>query len=307
MKNLVKVGVFPEELQAIIEKEFRCHTFESTGSDEVLRSSIEGVIMRSNYTLPEAIIGALPNLKIIATSGVGYDGIPVELARQRGVVVTNTPGVLDAAVCELAVGLLLALLRKLPDADRFVRDGRWSATLFPLTTSLAGKTVGIVGLGRIGRGIAERLAAFGVEFAYSGSRKPDVPYRHFESLRDLAAAADVLFICCRGGKATEKLINAPILAALGAEGFLISMARGSVVDEPALIHALQTGGIKGAALDVYNDEPTINPAFFQLPNTVLTPHVGSATAETRRAMLDLTLANLRAVLGGAPALTPVER
>lgn len=306
MQDLVLVGVFPPELQAIIDNEFRCHSFESVAADDALRSRIEGIITRSNVATPAAVIEGLPNLKIIATSGVGFDGIPLELARRRGVAVTNTPGVLDDAVCELGVGLLLALLRKLPDADRFVRAGRWAAGLFPLTTTLAGKTVGIVGLGRLGRGLAERLAPFGVQLAYSGSRKKlDAPYQYFENPRDLAAAVDILFVTCPGGKATEKLISAPILAALGSEGFLISLARGSVVDEAALIHALETGGIKGAALDVYNDEPTINPAFFQLPNTVLTPHVGSATRETRRAMLDLTLENLRAVLGGAAPLTPV--
>ena len=305
MKNLVQVGVFPDELKAKIDEEFLCHSFEATRSDEALRASVEGVITRSNYSIPEEIIGSLPNLKIIATSGVGFDGIPVELARARGVFVTNTPGVLDAAVCELGIGILFALLRDIPGADRFVREKRWHSGLFPLTTSLAGKLVGIVGLGRIGKGLAARISPFGVRLAYTGSQQADSPYRHIGSLIDLASESDILFVCCRGGASTERIINAPVLAALGADGLLVNLSRGSVVDENALIQALQTGVIRGAGLDVYNDEPVINPAFLSLPNTVLTPHVGSATRETRAAMLRLTLDNLHAVLGGRPPLTPV--
>ena len=307
MKDLVQVGVFPAGLQPSIDAEFRCHPPETALADEEIRPRIEGIITRSNYAIPGSLIAALPNLKIIATSGVGYDGIPLASALAKGVVVTNTPGVLDAAVCELGVGILLALLRRIPEADRFTREGRWTPqSQFPLTTSLAGKTVGIVGLGRIGRGIAARLAPFDVQCAYTGSKpQPEVPYRFIDNLPGLAAEADILFVTCPGGARTEKLINASILAALGAEGFLINLSRGSVVDEAALIHALKTGVIRGAGLDVYQDEPAIDGAFLTLPNTVLTPHVGSATAETRAAMLRLTLDNLHAVLKGAPALTPV--
>lgn len=306
MKNLVQVGVFPEELKARIDGEFRCHAFEATRADQALRTSVEGVITRSNYLIPDEVIETLPNLKIIATSGVGFDGIPIGLARTRNIVVTNTPGVLDAAVCELGVGILLALLRQIPAADRFVREERWHSGLFPLTTSLAGKVVGIVGLGRIGKGLAARLAPFGVRLIYTGSKQNDSPHQHVERLPDLASGSDILFVCCRGGVGTERIINAAVLEALGANGFLVNLSRGSVVDEPALIHALQTGVIRGAGLDVYEDEPGINPAFLALPNTVLTPHVGSATQETRAAMLRLTLDNLHAVLGGRPPLTPVS-
>lgn len=307
MNNLVLVGEFPAALQLVIDAEFRCHRPAAALADEGLRARIAGIITRSNYTISDELISSLPNLKIVATSGVGYDGINVGLARARGVAVTNTPGVLDAAVCELGLGILLSLLRKIPAADRFLREGSWQANPFPLTTSLAGKSVGIVGLGRIGQGIAARLGAFGVRLSYTGTRQADSPHRHFDNLRDLAAAADILFVCCRGGPTTEKLINAEILAALGPEGFLINLARGSVVDEAALIQALDAGIIKGAGLDVYNDEPNINPAFLNLPNTVLTPHIGSATRETREVMLRLTLDNLHAVLSGRPPLTPVAR
>jgi lactate dehydrogenase-like 2-hydroxyacid dehydrogenase len=305
LRDLVFVGALPPELQRVLDAEFRCHQAEAVLADPALARGIEGIITRSNVSLPEAVVASLPSLKIIATCGVGYDGIPLAAARQRGIIVTNTPGVLDDAVCELGVGILLALLRRIPEGDSFTRSGRWAVETFPLTTSLAGKRVGIVGLGRIGQGIAARLAGFGVKLAYTGSRQAASPHRHIEKLHDLARESDVLFVCCRGGESTRKLINSAVLEALGAEGFLINMSRGSVVDEPALMHALKTGGIKGAGLDVYEDEPRIDPAFFDLPNTVLMPHVGSATTETRAVMLRLTLDNLHAVLGGGAPLTPV--
>jgi len=174
-----------------------------------------------------------------------------------------------------------------------------------MATSLSGKAVGIVGLGRIGQGIASRLSPFGVDLLYSGSLRPQFPYRHFPDLRSLASAADILFVCVPGGAATRKLIDASVLEALGPEGFIVNISRGTVVDESALIQALKAGTIKGAALDVFNDEPDINPELFNLPNIVLTPHLGSATQETREAMLRLALDNLHAVLSGVPALTPV--
>ena len=305
LRDLVFVGAFPPDLQRVLDAEFRCHDAEVALANPELAGRIQGIITRSNVLLSKQVVTGLPNLKIIATCGVGYDGIPLAAARERKIVVTNTPGVLDDAVCELGVGILLALLRRIPAADQFTRSGKWASGMFPLATSLAGKRVGIVGLGRIGRGIAARLAGFGVTLAYTGSLHDDVPHPHFEKLHELARESDVLFICCRGGDSTRKLINASVLEALGPDGFLINMSRGSVVDEPALIHALQTGRIQGAGLDVYEGEPDIAPAFLTLPNTVLMPHIGSATRETRAVMLRLTLDNLHAVLGGGAALTPV--
>ena len=274
-------------------------------ADSDLGGGIHGIITRSNVSLSEQVVAGLPNLKIIATCGVGCDGIPLAAARQRRIVVTNTPGVLDDAVCELGIGILLALLRRIPEADRFTRSGQWTGETFPLTTSLAGKRVGIVGLGRIGQGIATRLAGFGVELACTGSRQACAPDRHCETLHELARRSDILFVCCRGGDSTRRLIRASVLEALGSDGFLINLSRGSVVDEPALIHALKSDAIQGAGLDVYEDEPGIDPAFIDLPNAVRMPHVGSATKETRAVMLRLTLDNLHAGLGGAAPLTPV--
>lgn len=303
--HLLQVGDFPAELQRDIDSEFITHTFAAASTDKALAEKIAGIITRSNYRIAAEMIAVFPNLRIVATSGVGYDGIPLAATQARGITVTNTPGVLDAAVCELAIGILLGLLRKIPEGDAHTRSGAWSQAPFPLTTSLAGKSVGIVGLGRIGQGIARRLAPFDVRTSYTGSHKPGFPYTHASSVIEMASDVDILFVCCKGGVETGRLINAPILEALGPDGFLINMSRGSVVDEAALIEALNKGKIKGAGLDVYNNEPRPDPAILALPNTVLTPHMGSATQEARRLMLKLTLDNLRAVLSGKPALTPV--
>jgi lactate dehydrogenase-like 2-hydroxyacid dehydrogenase len=267
---------------------------------------VTGLITRSNYRVPRELLEALPNLKVIATSGVGFDAIPVAWAQQHGIVVAHTPHIVDAAVSEQAVGLLLALLRQIPAADRHVRSGGWLAQNHVLTTSLAGKRVGIVGLGRIGKGIAERLAPFGVHLAYAGRHQPEVPYRHFADARAMAAQVDVLMISCTGGAETFHLIDAEVLKALGA-GWLVNVARGSVVDEAALCHALAHGALRGAALDVFEHEPLGESPLRGMSHVILSPHAASATEETRAAMLRLTLDNLHAVIAGRPALTPVPR
>lgn len=301
---LLKIGVFPDNLQLQIDQEFRCFSTDEVLADEALRTRVRGLVTRSNYQVPQALLERLPALRVISTSGVGYDGIPVAWAASRGIVVTNTPGVLDAAVCELGVGLLLAMLRDIPLADRHVRDGSWLGGAYPLTTSLSGKRVGIVGLGRIGKGIAARLAPFGVRFAYAGTHQPTVPYTHYPDALTMASQIDIMVLTCKGGAETHHLIDAQVLKALGA-GFLLNMARGTVVDEAALCDALTTGVLRGAALDVFQDEPLRNSPLTGLKNVVLSPHAGSATNETRAAMLRLTLDNLHAVLGGREALTAV--
>jgi lactate dehydrogenase-like 2-hydroxyacid dehydrogenase len=305
MKTLVQIGVFPEELQAIVDQEFLCLTPQDLALKPHFLDSVCGLITRSNYTVPLSLLESLPALQVIATCGVGFDGIPVAWAQTNGIVVTHTPGVLDDAVCELAIGLLLALLREIPAADRFVRQGRWSQGAYPLTSGLAGKSVGIVGLGRIGRGVAARLQAFGVDLSYCGSVKIDVPFRHFSSVNELAQACDILILTCKGGTETHHLINAQVLQALGPEGYLVNVARGSVVDEAELLVALRTGVIRAAALDVFEYEPLQDSELVSLPNLILSPHVGSGTQETRSQMVRLTLDNLQAVMGGRPALTPV--
>jgi len=248
-----------------------------------------------------------PNLEIIANFGVGYDNIDAAEAARRGVIVTNTPGVLDDEVADLALGLTLATLRRIPQADRYLRDGRWLEAPFPLTPSLRGRRVGIVGFGRIGQAIARRFEAFGVSIAYHArTRRAGVAYAYHPSLVALASASDVLVVITPGGEATRRLINAAVLQALGPEGVLINVARGSVVDEPALIAALQSGVIGGAGLDVFEDEPRVPEALVALDNVVLLPHVGSASTHTRNAMGQLLADNLIAWFDGRGPLTPVS-
>lgn len=304
METVVRIGDFPPALQQQIDREFRCLPADTVLADDGLRRRVRGLITRSNYKVPAPLLDQLPALRVISTSGVGYDGIPVAQALRRGIVVTNTPGVLDAAVCELGIGLLLSLLREIPGADRHVRDGSWQRGAYPLTTSLHGMRVGIVGLGRIGHGMARRLEHFGVHLAYGGGRAQDVRWRHVPSVLQLAEESDVLVLCCKGGEETRHLVNEKVLQALGA-GWLVNMARGSVIDERALCQALQHGVLRGAALDVFEQEPLGDSPLRLLPNVVLSPHAGSATQQTRAKMLRLTLDNLHEVLAGRPALTPV--
>ncbi len=248
----------------------------------------------------------LPALEIVASFGVGYDRIDAGAAAERGIVVTNTPGVLDAEVADLTVGLLLATLRRIPQADRYVRDGRWPSGHFPLSPTLRGRRVGIVGLGAIGKAIARRLEAFDVPIAYHGrSRQAEIAYPYHDTAAGLAAACDVVIAIVPGGAATRHLIDAEVLAALGPDGVFINVARGSVVDQDALIAALQDGTIGGAGLDVFEDEPVVPEALMAMQNVVLLPHVGSATTVTRAAMGQLVVDNLFAWFDGAPAITPV--
>lgn len=304
MESILKLGYLFPALQAEIDRHFRCHEPEEVMADPALRDSIRAVITRSNYQVQQAMLEQLPALKVVATNGVGYDGIPVAWAQQRGIVVTHTPGVLDAAVCELAVGLLLSLLRDIPGADAFTRSGEWSKGPYRLGYSLKGKRVGIVGLGRIGHGIVDRLKPFGVEVSYADGPQPASGYRHFPDALSMAPHVDIMIVSCKGGAETHHLINAEVLAALG-EGFLVNVSRGTVVDEAALVDALTNGKLRGAALDVYEKEPLENSRLVDIKNLVLTPHNGSATHETRALMLEVALENLHAVLEGRPATTPV--
>jgi lactate dehydrogenase-like 2-hydroxyacid dehydrogenase len=305
MIGLLQIGSFPPEAQARLDAEFRCLSVSDLERDPALAQDIRGVVTRSNLEVPAALVERLPRLEIIATNGVGYDLIPLGLAAQRGIVVTNTPDVLNAAVAELCVGTLLGLLRRLPQADRYVREGRWAQAAFPLSTSLAGKHVGIVGLGRIGKDIARRLEPFGVALAYHGRSDQHLAWRYEPDLVALARDVDILIVVAPGGQETAHLIDARVLAALGPGGYLVNVARGSVVDQQALITALEQGTIAGAALDVFDQEPDIDARFFALDNVLLTPHLGSATQETRAAMAQLMLDNLRAWFRTGRALTPV--
>lgn len=255
----------------------------------------------------QALMDRLPALEMISIMGVGYDRVDVQAARARGVPVTHTPDVLNDEVADLAIGLMLSVARRIPHADRYVRADRWAREgALPLARKVSGARLGIVGLGRIGKAIAQRAAAFGMRIAYTGrTRQADAPYEYFPSARELAAHADFLVVITPGGAATHHLIDRGVLQALGPRGFLVNVARGSVVDEQALVAALREGVIAGAALDVFEAEPEVPAELRALDNVVLTPHMASATHETRQAMADLALANLQAHFAGRPLLTPV--
>ena len=267
---------------------------------------IRAVAASGESKVSAALIGQLPALEIISVMGVGYDGVDVAAARAQNVVVTHTPDVLNDDVADLALGLMLCAARALPQADAYIRAGKWLQGPMPLQRKLSGSRLGIVGMGRIGQAIAARGQAFGMPIAYTArSPRPNLPYRYLPSAQALAAESDFLVVITPGGEGTRKLINAEVLKALGPQGYVINVARGSVMDQDALIEALEQGVIAGAALDVFENEPDVPARLLALPNVVVTPHVGSATGQTRRAMADLAMDNLQAHFGGKSLLTPV--
>jgi lactate dehydrogenase-like 2-hydroxyacid dehydrogenase len=247
----------------------------------------------------------LPKLEIVVGFGVGYDHIDAAWAGRHGIVVTHTPGVLDADVADLAIALTLAATRRLPQAERHLRDGRWPNGAFPLTASLQGRVMGVLGLGRIGKAIARRAEAFGLNIAYHGRQKQDgVAYPYYATPLALAEACDILMVAAPGGPETRHVVDARVLAALSPNGVLVNIARGSLVDERALIAALSDGVILAAGLDVYEQEPSVPAELMALDNAVLLPHVGSATGQTRAAMANLVVDNLLSWIDGEGPLTP---
>jgi lactate dehydrogenase-like 2-hydroxyacid dehydrogenase len=292
-----------------VEAEFEAISIDNGDSsllDTDVRTRIRGVAAAT--AISAEFIDSLPNLEVIANFGVGYDAVDAAHAASRGVMVTNTPDVLSDEVADTTVGLLLNTVRELPKAEAYLRDGKWeSQGAYPLTSlSLRGRTVGIFGLGRIGLAIARRLEAFGLATHYhTRNKRADVDYPWHARLIDLAEAVDTLVVVVPGGAATEKAVNAEVLDALGPQGVLISVGRGSTIDEPALIAALQEKRIAAAGLDVFAHEPHVPRALMELPNACLLPHVASASVSTRNAMADLVVDNLEAWLEGRPALTPV--
>lgn len=283
--------------------------WEQDDPDAVLAArgpEVLGVVTGGQRPLDAALMDRLPNLQIIANFGVGYDSVDVEAAGSRGVVVTNTPGVLDKEVADTALGLILMTVRELGRAERHLRAGRWADGPYPLSpATVEGRRLGILGLGRIGEEIARRAEAFDMSVGYHNRRRKDVPYRYYPSLLEMAQDVDTLVVVVPGGAATRHLIDAEILRALGSDGVLINVGRGSVVDQAALVEALRARTILAAGLDVYEDEPHVPPELMELENAVLLPHVGSASAPTRRAMGRLTVDNLVAWFETGRALTPV--
>jgi lactate dehydrogenase-like 2-hydroxyacid dehydrogenase len=266
------------------------------------------IIVASYHTprIDSALMSKFPKLELVSSFGVGYDHVDAAWAGRHGIIVTHTPGVLDAEVADTAIGLTIATVRRLPQAERYLREGRWLERPFPLSASLSGRTMGILGLGRIGREIAKRAVAFGLDVVYHGRRpRDDAPYLYYPSLKAMAEAVDILMIVAPGGASTRHIVNAEILRALGPNGVLINVARGSLVDETALITALQGGTILAAGLDVFEHEPQVPKALLELDNAVLLPHVGSASETTRLAMANLVVDNAVSWMAGKGPLTPV--
>jgi len=306
---LLLLAPLPDFLLAPLQAAYVCHDFFHASDQEALLntvgSDIRAIAQAGGSIAPIELLERLPNLEIISVFGVGYDGVPIPYCQQRGVKVGNTPDVLTDDVADIAVALVLMTSRRLVDANRFLHSGDWLKGQFPLAHALKGKVAGILGLGRIGKAIAERLSAHGLKIAYFGRQPQDVAYQYHATLIELAAASDFLVVACPGGAATKHLVGADVLKALGSDGTLINIARGSVVDEEALIHALQANVIRSAGLDVLEHEPKIPAELSAMPQVVLLPHVGSGTHETRRAMAQLCIGNLEAHFAGRPLLTPV--
>ncbi|MCB1277684.1 2-hydroxyacid dehydrogenase [Prosthecobacter sp.] len=299
----------PDFLMNPLRTAHLCHDYFHAEDKEALLNevgaTIRGITMSGGSVSPVALLERLPKLEIISVFGVGYDGVPVDWCREHGIRVTNTPDVLTEDVADMASALVLMTSRRLIAANRFLHAGSWKQGPFPLAHALHGKLAGIVGLGRIGKAIAHRLEAHGMRIAYHGRTRQEVRWDYFESLTGMARVADFLVVACPGGASTKHLINADVLEALGPEGTLVNIARGSVVDEAALIAALQAGTIRGAGLDVFENEPQVPDALMKCENVVLTPHLGSATHETRAEMARLVVENLAAHFSGAALLTPV--
>jgi len=303
-------GTLMPELEARLAESFDLHLLRSEGEPQAFLAEhgarFSGLVTTAGYGADRALIDELPSLKVISSFGVGTDRLDLDAAKARSIAVGNTPDVLNDCVADLAMGLVIDVARGISASDRYVRRGGWPRGAYPLQTRVAGKRLGLVGLGRIGRVIAKRALGFEMDIRYHARRAvSEVPWRHEPSLLELARWADFLVVIVAGGPATRHLVSAAVLDALGPKGFLVNVARGSVVDEAALVDALIQRRIAGAGLDVFEHEPEVPGVLFTLDNVVLLPHVASATHETRGAMADLTFDNLASFYRDGRLLTPV--
>ena len=306
--DILLLAPLPDFLLAPLHNDFSCHDyFHAKDKDALLRESaskIKAVVGVGGTVYDKTLLEKLPIAEIISVNGVGYDGVPVNYCKARGIRVTNTPDVLTEDVADIALALVLMTSRRLIEANRFLHVGAWQQGQFALSTKPGGKRAGVLGLGRIGKAIARRLESIGMEVGYHGRKAQEKSEMHFfPSLIEMAHWCDFLIVACPGGDATRHIVNADVLAALGADGTLINIARGSIVDEAALVHALKNNIIKAAGLDVLANEPHVPAELLAMGNVVLLPHVGSGTNETRRAMADLVVRNLRAHFDAEPLLT----
>jgi lactate dehydrogenase-like 2-hydroxyacid dehydrogenase len=308
--HLLQAGAYPPMDQEPIDAAYTVHRLWEAGDRAAFLAevgpAVRAIATRGDLGASAEVIAACPNLEIISVYGVGYDAVDIPACAARGIRVTNTPDVLTDDVADLAVAMLLGLVRRVVPAEAWVRSGEWAAKgPFPLTRKLSGSRAGILGLGRIGAAIATRLAAFGVEIAYTSRAPKDVPWTYVPDAVALAEWSDHLILALAATPETRHVVNAQVLEALGPEGTLTNISRAANVDEDALLDALESGRIAGAALDVFEGEPRLNPRFLSAPNLLLQPHAGSGTVETRRAMGQLMRDNLAAHFAGRPLLTPV--
>jgi lactate dehydrogenase-like 2-hydroxyacid dehydrogenase len=305
--DILVIAPLPPFLYDPLKADYRCHDYYQASHKPGLLAAegarVRGLVQGGGTMTPTTLLEQLPKLEIISVFGVGYDGVPVAYCKARGIKVTNTPDVLTDDVADVALGLVLMTGRGFAKLNRFARSGEWEKNSPELTTKLGGRKAGILGLGRIGKAIAQRLAAMGMKIAYTGRSRQNVAYEYVPDLKALAAGVDFLVVACPGGEATRNIVDAGVLEALGKKGTLVNIARGSIVDEPALVRALESGTIKGAGLDVFADEPRVPKVLLDMDNVVVLPHVGSATRETRQAMGDLCKANLDAWFAGKGVLT----
>ncbi|KAK6268049.1 hypothetical protein QUC31_012209 [Theobroma cacao] len=297
-------------LEHELEKRFNLFRFwtvpEKSAFLATNKNSIRAVVGNSSAGADAELIEALPKLEIVASFSVGLDKIDLAKCKEKGIRVTNTPDVLTDDVADLAIGLMLAVLRKLCESDRYVRSGKWKKGDYRLTTKFTGKRVGIIGLGRIGMAVAKRAEAFSCPISYySRTEKPEIKYKYYPGVVELAANCDILVVACSLTEETLHIINREVIDALGPKGVLINVGRGPHVDEPELVSALVERRLGGAGLDVFEHEPEVPEELFGLDNLVLLPHVGSGTVETRQAMADLVIGNLEAHFLNKPLLTPV--
>ncbi|CAH2603558.1 2-ketogluconate reductase [Rhodovastum atsumiense] len=308
--DLLLIEPMMASIEARLDEAFQVHRLyqaqDKAGFVAAIAPVIRAVVTGGGSGISRETVDLLPQLGIIAINGIGTDAVDLDHARSRGIRVTTTPDVLTDDVADMAIGLMITSLRQIATGDRFVRAGKWLGGKLPLARRVSGKRLGIIGLGRIGRAVARRAEAFGMSIAYTDLRAfDDVPYRFEPTPQALAAASDVLLIAAAGGPQSRGLVNEAVLNALGPDGTLVNIARGSVVDEPALVAALAEGRLGGAGLDVFADEPRVPEVLWRMDNVVLQPHRASATVETRFAMGELVLANLAAYFAGREPPTAV--
>ena len=305
MIDILQLVPLRPEVQKELAAKYKLH---GKGDFDKVAGIVRGCVTNGHSGPPPEMIDRMPKLEIIASASVGYDGIPVEYARSKGIPVTNTPDVLNDDVADLAIGLMIMTARRLVASDKYVRAGRWSKEGdYPLAQKASGKRVGILGMGRIGKEIGKRAEAMNNTVAYH-SRRPveGVSYKHYPDLVELARNSDFLIVIIPSTPQTQKIVSKQVIEALGPTGILVNVARGAVVDEDALVEALKSGKLGGAGLDVFVNEPEVPEALFAMDNVVLQPHVGSATHDTRRAMSQLVLDNLDAKFSGKPLLTEIK-